>query len=110
MSSRLVFMPSGVWTAGEAPGLTGEAPGLGEPVGEALGDVTGLAAGATVGVAVGGLFGGVLVFGSQAPSTATLAAKTVDKINDLLIVILLSNRNTRTKGPSAAQTSTAGLM
>ncbi len=86
-------MPSGVRDVCGDADLTGEAPGFGEPVGE----VTGLADGATVGLATGGLFGGVLVFGSQAPSTATLVAKTVDNINDLLIVFLPSNRNTRTK-------------
>ena len=77
--------------------FTGDAPGFGEPVGEALGEVAGLADGATVGLAAGGLFGGVLVFGSQAPNMATVAARIVDNINDLLIVFLLSNRNTRTK-------------
>ena len=105
LSSRSVFKPSGF--CGDVV-LSGDEPGFGEPVGEALGLVTGLADGATVGLATGGLFGAVLVFGSQAPNTATLAAKTVDKINDLLIVFLLSNRNTRTT--SAAQTPTAGLM
>ena len=76
--------------------LTGEAPGLGEPVGVALGLVAGVAEGATVGLATGG-FGGSGFGGSQAVNAAMLAAIIVDNINDLLIVFLLSNRNTRTK-------------
>lgn len=78
------------------PVLTGEAPGLGELVGEALGLVAGLADGATLGLGTGG-FGGSGLLGSQAVNAATVAARIVDNINDLLIVFLLSNRNTRTK-------------
>lgn len=95
LTSRSVFIPSGF--CGVVV-LTGEEPGFGEPVGEGVGLVDGLADAGTVGLATTtGLFGAVLVFGSQAPNTATLAAKTVDKINDLLIVFLLKSRKTRTK-------------
>jgi hypothetical protein len=80
LTSLLTFVPSGFFTSGEAPGFAGGAAG------EALGDATGLAVAAGLGVATGGLFSGALVFGSQAPNTATLAAKTVANINDLLIV------------------------
>ena len=88
--------------------MTGDAPGLGEPVGEGVGDVTGLAAGATVGVAVGVFTGSGLL--SQALNAATLAARKVDIINDLLIVFLLDKLEYADKRPSAAQTSTAGLI
>src|SRR5258706_11692877 len=53
------------------------------------GEAVGLAV--TTGVGVVTLLGVTLVltFGSQAPNTATLAARIVDNINDLLIVFLL---------------------
>ena len=59
--------------------------------GDATGDATGLLIGlaGVTGAGVGaGLFGTVAVE-LQAPITATLAAKTVDNINVLLIVFLL---------------------
>lgn len=90
-------MPSGVWIALGVVDFTGEAPGFGEPVGDALGLGATLADAEGDGLATAGLFGAVLVFGSHAPRTATFAAKTVDNINDLLIVLLLIYRNTRTK-------------
>ena len=88
LSSLLVFMPSGVWfVTGEDVGLpVGEPAFTGEPLGEALGLGATLADTEGDGLATVGLFGGVFVFGSHAPSTATLAAKTVDKMIDLLIV------------------------
>ena len=64
----------------------GEPAFTGEPLGEALGLGATLAAAEGDGLATVGLFGGVSVFGSHALITATLAAKTVDNINDLLIV------------------------
>ena len=79
-----VFLPSSFLTSDEVVGLAGESPGL---AGEATGEAAGLAVTAGTGVAAG--FSGTLTFGSQAPNTATLAAKTVDNINDLLIVFLL---------------------
>jgi hypothetical protein len=87
----LTFLPSVVLTSsfltsGDAPGFAGEPRG--DAAGEAAGDARGLAVETGAGVATG-LFG-ASVFGSQAPNTATLAAKTVDKIIDLLIVFLLS--------------------
>ena len=69
-------MSSAFFTSGEVPGFTGEATG--EAVGLAVATGTGVAT---------GLFG-TSVFGSQAPNTVTLAARTVDNINDLLIVFL----------------------
>ena len=72
--------------------LTGEAPGFGDPVGEGVGLVEGPGDGATVGLATGGLFGTVFAGGWHAPNTATLAAKIVDNIKDLLIVFLQSDR------------------
>jgi hypothetical protein len=78
-ASFFVFEFSTFFTSGDAPGLTGD------DVGEGLGEETGLATVTGVGVAAGLL--GTSGFGSQAPRTATLAAKTVDNINDLLIVI-----------------------
>ncbi len=108
LSSLLVLRPSGGrFVAGEDIGLTaGEPAFTGEPDGEALG------LGATLAVAEGdglaaGLFGGVSVFGSHAPNMAALAAKNIDKMNDLLIVFLLSNRKHADETPSAAQTPTA---
>ena len=71
LSSRSVFKPSGF--CGDVV-LTGDAPGLGEPVGEALGEVTGLAAGAIDGLGTGG-FGGSGLLGSQAVIAAMLAAR-----------------------------------
>ncbi|MEO6485032.1 MAG: hypothetical protein ABIO54_05955 [Pyrinomonadaceae bacterium] len=75
--SLLTFLSSAFFTSGEVPGFTGEATG--KAVGLAVATGTGVAT---------GLFG-TSVFGSQAPNTATLAARTVDNINDLLIVFLL---------------------
>jgi hypothetical protein len=78
------------------------------PDGETLGDDTGVA-GAWVGVAAGGLAGGS-VFGSQAPNTATLAASTVDKINDLLIVFSFFVYRTRDACRPQRDIHTAGMM
>ena len=77
-----VFLPSSFLASGEAAGFGGESPGF---AGDATGDAVGLAV--ATGVA-GGLFGTSVCwgFGSQAPRTATLAAKIVDNIIDLLIV------------------------
>lgn len=101
-ASLLTFLPS----AGTLPSIF--TPGFtGEPVGDAVGDGDGLAVTTGVGVATGG-FGGS-GFGSHAPSTATLAAKTVESIIDLLIVILLILFR---HGLMAVrwQTSAAGMM
>ena len=89
--------------------FTGDAPGFGEPVGLALGLVAGLGDGATVGLGTGGLAGSGFG-GSQAVVAAIVAARIVDIMNDLLIVFLLNNRKHTDETPSAAQTSTAGLM
>ncbi len=72
--------------SGEAPGFAGDPTG--EAAGEAAGEAKGLAVETGAGVATG-LFSGVFVL-LHAPNTATLAAKTVDMIIDLLIVFLLS--------------------
>ena len=79
-------MPSSFLTSGEAPGFAGEPTG--DAAGDVAGDAKGLAVETGAGVATG-LFSGTVVL-LQAPNTATLAAKTVDKIIDLLIVFLLS--------------------
>ena len=105
MSLRSVFRPAGF--CGVVV-LRGEEPGFGEPVGEGVGLVDGLADGATVGLATGGLFGAVFAGGSQALNMATLAARIVDNINDLLIVFLLK---IETRGRNAVRSTdiTAGL-
>ena len=84
------------------------------------GDVTGEAAGLPIGLAVWTGAGVATVFGltgallvavpEQAPNTATLAAKTIANINDLLIIFSLLLFKFTDETPSAAQTSTAGLM
>ena len=81
---------------------------MGEATGDATGDASGLAVATGAGVTVG-LFG-TLVFGSQAPNTATLAAKIVDNISDLLIVfsfyapaIMAGSLKTHGLGPSAGR-------
>ena len=75
----MLTLPLSVFfTSGEAPGLAGE------PVGDVVGDGTGLDVAEGTGVAGVGL--GASTFGSHAPSTATEAAKTVDKIIDLLMI------------------------
>ena len=86
-------MPSGVCVVvGEDVGFAvGDPAFTGEPLGDALGLGATLDDAEGDGLATVGLFGAVLVFGSHAPRTATLAAKTVDNINDLLIVLLLNN-------------------
>jgi len=106
LSLRSVFRPAGF--CGVVV-LRGEEPGFGEPVGEGVGLVDGLADGATVGLATGGLFGAVFAGGSQALNMATLAARIVDNINDLLIVFLLK---IETRGRNAVRSTdiTAGLM
>ena len=77
-------MPCDVFGVGEELGLpVGEPAFTGEPLGEALGLGATLADGD--GLATVGLGGSGFGF-SHAPSTATLAAKTVDKMNDLIIV------------------------
>ena len=76
------FLSSVFFTSGVVPGFTGET------VGDATGEASGLAVVAGVGVAAG-LFG-TTGFGSQAPNTAVETAKTVDNINDLLILFLLT--------------------
>jgi hypothetical protein len=66
-------------TSGEEPGLAGVPDG----------DVLGLGDGTEVVAAGTGVEAGLTgsgVLGSQAPSTATLAARRVEIINDLLIV------------------------
>ena len=104
--SFFTFVLSGFLTSGEAPGLAGD------PVGDGTGDGSGLATVTGVGVAAG-LFG-TSGFGSQAPRTATLAAKTVDKINDLLMINLLKWPSVGhwflTDEPSAGVTNAAGMM
>ena len=81
--ATLTPLSSTFFTSGEAPGFAGDATG------EATGLLIGLAGATGAGVGVG-LFGaGVFAVELQAPITATLAAKTVDNINDLLIVFLL---------------------
>ena len=79
-----VFLPSSFFASGEAAGFGGESPVF---AGDADGDAVGLAVATGVGVA-GGLFGTSVCcgFGSHAPRTATVAAKIVDNIIDLLIV------------------------
>jgi len=75
-----------VFGVGEEDGLpVGEPAFTGEPVGEELGLGAKLADAEGDGLATVGLTGSGFGF-SHAPSTATLAAKTVDKMNDLLIV------------------------
>ena len=93
LSSRSVLSPSGVrFVAGEDLGLgIGDPAFTGEPVGDELGLGTTPAVAEGDGLATVGLFGGVTVFGSHALNTATFAAKTVDKMIDLLIVFLLNN-------------------
>jgi hypothetical protein len=80
-----VFLTSGeaAGLAGVAPGLTGDGDGVGLAAGLAAGDGDGDAA--TGGLVIV-LFAGVP---EQAPRTATLAAKTVDIMINLLIVFLL---------------------
>jgi hypothetical protein len=76
--------------SGDDPGFAGVVPGLtGDVTGEAVGLPIGLAVWTGAGVAtVFGLTGGTLLAApEQAPNMATLAAKTIAKINDLLIVI-----------------------
>ncbi len=82
-------------------GLTGEA--LGSTDGLTTGEATGLAVTTGTGVATG-LFGNVLAFGSQAPNTAVLTAKTDANINDLLIVFS-SKFCERRLTPPASKTS-----
>ena len=84
--ATLTPLSSTFFTSGEAPGFTGDA------IGDATGLAIGLAGATGAGVATG-LFGGVVFVAVplQAPKTATEAAKTVDNINDLLIVFLLKN-------------------
>lgn len=84
---ELVFIPSGF--CGIVV-LTGDALGFGEPVGVGLGLVAGEGDGATVGLGTGG-FGGSGFGGSHAVDAAIVAARIVDIISDLLIVLLLSN-------------------
>lgn len=81
--SLLTLVPSTFFTSGDVTGLMGEA--FGSTDGLTTGEATGLAVTTGTGVATG-LFGNVLVFGSQAPNTAVLTAKTDANINDLLIV------------------------
>ena len=70
-------------------------PGLpGVPAGEVLGLSNGLDDATGTGVVTGLTGSGVL--GSQAPNTATLAARRVEIINDLLIVFFLIIPNSRT--------------
>jgi len=78
-------MPPGVWDAwgfgvGE-PALTGE------PVGDALGAGVALAVGDGDGLGLAGVV--LLAGGPHAIDRATVAARTVDIISDLLIVFLL---------------------
>ena len=78
LTSLLTFLPSVFFTSGVVPGL----PGV--PVG----DVDGLGEGITVDVGAGvetGLTGSCGLF-SQAAKAATLAARRVEIIMDLLIV------------------------
>jgi hypothetical protein len=83
-SLPLVFS-SAFFTTGVVPGLTGDVTGLAGFIG--LAGLTGLAGTTGAGVTAG--FSGMFVLVSvQAPSMATVAAKTVDSINDLLIVFL----------------------
>jgi len=92
-TSFVTFLSSVFFTSGEAPGLTGDATG------EATGLLIGLAVETGAGVATG-LFG-TSVFGSQAPNTATEAAKTDDNINVLLIDFLLSEMDADQSRPPA---------
>lgn len=79
------FFSSVFFTSGVVPGLTGETDG------EGAGEVDiGLADETGTGV-VAGLFGAGVVAELHAPTTAE-AAKTVAKINDLLIVFLLISK------------------
>ena len=94
------FLSSVFFASGVVPGL------IGETVGDATGEASGLAVAAGVGV-VAGLFG-TTGFGSQAPNTAVETAKTVDNINDLLIVFLLTDIHANPK-PVRWQTSAAGM-
>lgn len=80
------FDSSVFFTSGEAPGLPGDSTFLSVTVGEATGLATGDATG--LGFATGGLFS--VAFGSHAPNAATLTAKTVASINDLLIFFYLN--------------------
>lgn len=86
LSSLSVLSPCDVFGVGDDEGLpVGEPAFTGEPLGLALGLGATLADAEGEGLATVGLTGSG--FGvSHAPSTATLAAKTVDKMNDLLIV------------------------
>ena len=93
-TSLLTFFSSGFLTSGVVPGLAGDATG----------EATGLATGLTIGVTTVFGFVTVALLGAleHAPTTATDAAKTDDKTNDLLIVFLLSNLEHGT-GPSAGR-------
>ncbi len=72
--------------------ITGD--GVGEIVGDAVGETPGV--GVEVGLGVAAVLIGVSGFGSQAPRSATLAAKTVDNIKVILIVFSSIELNTRT--------------
>jgi hypothetical protein len=79
-------VPSVFLTSGDAVDFGVEAgEAAGEPLGLATGEFKGDAAGGVVTV-LGFVTTALFEVPEQAPNTATLAAKTVDKINDLLIV------------------------
>jgi hypothetical protein len=84
-ASLLTLLPSAFFTSGDEPGFAGE------PVGEG----TGLDVADGEGVAGTGF--GTSALGSQAPNTATVAARTVDNIIDLLMIFLIFDSNTRTR-------------
>ena len=115
VAAGLASFPSVFLTSGEAPGFAGVAPGFkGETTGEAVGEANGLAVWTGTGVATPFGLVPVPLFAApeQAPNIATLAAKTVDIINDLLIVVSLrslirslSESNTRLTACVSAPTS-----
>jgi len=74
-------------TSGDVAGRGGTP--IGEPVGETDGEATGVAVAVATGLGlVAGLFGTVGLF-PQAPVIAAPAARTVVKISDLLIFLLM---------------------
>jgi len=87
----LTVLSSAFFVSGEAPGFAGEADGDATGLEIGLAGATGAGVATTFGLVTEPLFAAP----EQAPNTATLAAKTVDKTIDLLIVFLLNNRNTR---------------
>lgn len=82
-TSLLTLVPSGFFTSGEVPGLTGF---FGSTVGLTTGEAIGLAVATGTGVA-GGVTFGASVFGSHAPATAAVAANKTVRTNLLLIVL-----------------------